>query len=140
MDLFNIIFFGLVYISPEVQPYNSTEFNIFDDRDLGALIVRPNSSTLSFSMDVVADPCPSIVWNFNGTALRTNDAIAFNNPCTEQSMRLSLSWTFMLNVTVSNATSGSYSAILSNIAGTTQLPKPVYITIPGNMFVSIIIF
>ena len=79
-------------------------------------------------MSVLADPCPSINWTFNGTYLRASDAIAFNNPCMEGAK--GLFWTFMLNVTVTPATSGSYSANFSNIGGTSQLPK-LYFTIPG---------
>ena len=114
---------------PQVQPYNFTEFNAFDDRDLGVVFTRDNGSILNFIVDVVADPCPSIEWTFNGTRLELNDAIVFNNPCVEEAR--SHNWAFTLNVTITRATSGSYSATLSNIAGTTLLPKRVYFTIPG---------
>lgn len=117
---------------PQVQPYNFTNLDAFDDRDLGALFVRPNGSALSFSIDVVADPCPSIEWSFNGLHLTSNDIITFNNPCVEESTnrKSNLTWTFLLNVTITQATSGSYSAILNNTAGLVHLPR-VYFTIPG---------
>ena len=88
---------------------------------------------MSFSVDVVAYPCPSIKWTFNGTLLTVNDNIVFNNPCMEYSENLQLNWTFTLNVTVLNTTSGSYSAelIMNHTNETIQLPKPLYITIPG---------
>lgn len=113
---------------PQVQPYNFRELNAFDDRDVGALFTRENGSTLSFSVDVVADPCPSIEWIFNGTPFTTNDTNTFNNPCIKEAR--GLDWTFTLNVTITRATSGSYFAKLINIAGITLLPK-VYFTIPG---------
>ena len=119
---------------PEIQPYNFTELDAFDDRELGALIVRPNNSALIFSVDVVADPCPSVNWTINGTYLRASEVISFNDPCKERAS--DLAWTFMLNVTITSATSGSYSANISNIGGTTQLPK-LYITIPGTIIIII---
>ena len=113
---------------PQVQPFNFTELNAFNDQEVGALFTRENGSILSFSMNVVADPCPSTEWTFNGVHLRPSDVVTFNNPCTEENG--GLNWTFTLNVTITIATSGSYSAKLKNIAGTTQVPK-VYFTIPG---------
>ena len=115
---------------PQVQQYNFTELNAVDDRDLGALFVRPNGTALSFSIAIIADPCPSIMWTFNGAQLHTGDAIMFNNTCME--VAKSPNWTFTLSVTVTRVTSGSYSAKLNNTAGITQLQK-VYITIPGML-------
>ena len=114
-----------------MQPYNFTSLDAFADRDLGALIVRDNGSTVSFSVDVIARPCPDIEWIFNGTRLEADDnTVTFNNPCMDASSR-STTWTFTLNVMITRATSGSYSAKLSNTAGNTQLPKTIYLTIPG---------
>ena len=111
-------------------PYNLTALDAFDDRDLGAVFTRDNRSTVSFSVDVIADPCPDIVWNFNGTSLGpSNGTIAFNNPCMEAGAR-SLNWTFTLNFVLTAATSGSYCANFINIAGSTYSPK-AYFTSPG---------
>jgi hypothetical protein len=113
-----------------VQPYDFDELGAFDDRDLGALFTAmDNSSVVSFSASVMADPCPSIEWIFNDTVLRMNDFIAFNNPC--MGVIRGLNWTFTLNVTITSTTSGSYTANLSNIAGTIQLPKALYFTLAG---------
>ena len=111
-----------------MQPYNFIGLNALDDPDLGAIIVRDTGSTLSLSIDVVADPCPSIKWTFDGTQLDSSDAIMFNNPCMEASR--SPNWTLALRVTITRATSGIYSAKLNNTAGITQLPQ-IYFTIPG---------
>lgn len=115
-----------------MQPYNFIELDAFDDRDLGVIFTKDNGSIVSFSMEVIADPCPRIVWKFSDTILNISDAIVFNDPCIEEAR--SHNWTFMLNVTMTRASSGSYSANLSNIAGTTTLPKPIYFTIPGNTY------
>ena len=114
---------------PEVH---FTEFDGFDDRDLGVIFTKDNGSILNFSVEVVADPCPSVEWIFNGTRLEVSDTIVFNNPCVEDSQARSHNWTFTLNITVVRATSGNYSAKFTNIAGTTILPKSVYFTIPGK--------
>ena len=114
-----------------MQRYNNSEFNIFDDRNVGALIAMNSGSTVSLSVDVLANPCPSVVWSFNGTALGpSNDTITYNNPCMEESM-LNI-WTYTLNVVLTPATSGQYLANFTNIAGTTFLPR-AYFTIPGML-------
>ena len=117
-------------VVPQVEPYNFTELAAFNDRDLGALIVRQNGTSLMFSVHVIADPCPYITWSFNGTRLElSNEMISYNNSCIEDSTR-SPNWIFTLNVVLTAATSGNYSAYFTNIAGTTVLPM-TYFTIPG---------
>ena len=119
-----------------MQPYNLTKLSAFNDRDLGALIVRNNGSTVSFSVDVLADPCPDIMWTYNGIRLGpSNNTFIYSNPCIEDSTRLPY-LTFSLNVILTEATSGSYSANITNVAGTTPLPN-IYITIPGMMMITI---
>ena len=111
-----------------MQPYNFTQ----PDQDLGALIVRPNGTILVFSVDVVADPCPDIIWSFNSIRLGpSNKTFTYNNVCTEAGTG-SPTWTFTLNVTLTAATSGNYSASFTNIAGTAFLPK-TYLTISGTL-------
>ena len=117
-------------VSPQVQPYNFIKLGAVSDRDLGALIVKDNGSTVSFSADVVADPCPNIMWSFNGTRLGpSNETFTYNNACLGAATRDHV-WTFTLGVMLIVSTSGKYSASFSNIAGTTSLSK-LYFTIPG---------
>ena len=114
------------------MPYNFTELGAFDDRDLGALIVQDNATIVNFFVDVVADPCPDITWFFNGTQLGpVNSIFTYSNPCVGATEGSSPNWRFTLNLTLTEVTSGSYSASFTNIAGTTQLP-PAYFTIPGT--------
>lgn len=112
-------------------PYDLTALNAFDDRDLGALIVRENGSDITFSVDVTADPCPTIAWSFNGVPLGPSNAtFRYDNPCSQGGV-VSPNFTFTLRVPVlTEDTSGPYSANLTNMAGTTTLPK-AYITVPG---------
>lgn len=118
-----------------MQRNNFAEFDVFDDRDLGALIVMNNGSTVNISVDILADPCPNVVWSFNGTALTPNDSnISYNNPCIKlEGSNTSLNtWTYTLNVVLTSDTSGHYSANFTNVAGTTFLPR-TYFTIPGTL-------
>ena len=118
--------------------YNLTELNAFDDRDLGALIVQENGTTVNFFVDIVADPCPDVMWFFNGTQLGPSNAtFTYNNACAAGDAR-SPNWRFTLTVAPLTAeTSGSYTASFSNIAGTTQLQTPAYFTIPGKYSVGV---
>ena len=130
-----MLFMCPIYIhssaTTQIQPYNLTKLGAVDDRDVGALIVRSNGDTVMFSVDVVSDPCPTIEWRFNGTQLGpSNSTFNYNDPCTVPGA-LSPNWTFTLAVELTAATSGPYTAIFTNIAGTTELP-PAYFTIPGS--------
>ena len=128
------MFHSLPSALTQVQPYNFTELGATNDRDVGALIVSANGSTVMFSVDVVSDPCPSIEWRFNGTQLGpSNSTFNYNDPCTAPGA-LSPNWTFTLAVELTAATSGPYTATFTNIAGTTELP-PTYFTIPGRILV-----
>lgn len=111
---------------------NSTEMTASEDRDLGALIVQDNGTTVNFFVILMADPCPNITWFFNSTPLGpSNSTFMFNDPCTEANAR-SPEWNFTLSVSpLTQETSGSYTASLTNQAGTTELPTPAYFTIPG---------
>ena len=116
-----------------MQPLNFTELGAaVDDRDVGALIVKTSGSTVRFSVNVVADPCPTVVWKFNGTALGSSNntfMYMYNNPCIEADSR-SLNHSFTLNVVRTSTTSGSYSANFTNAAGSALLLR-AYITVPG---------
>lgn len=109
------------------------ELLAFNDRDLGALIVQQNATTVNFYIDVVADPCPEIIWFFNGTQLGpSNSTFTYSNACADAVQGSSPNWRFTLDVVLTEDTSGSYTARFTNIAGTTELPIPAYFTIPGR--------
>ena len=121
-----------ILVPTEVVPYNFTELNAFEDRDLGALIVQESGTTVNFFINVMADPCPDITWFFNNTLIGpSNASFTYNNACADAGAR-SPNWRFELNVLLSEDTSGSYTARLSNLAGTAPLLTPAYLTIPGR--------
>ena len=115
----------------QARPYNFIALSAFDDRDLGALIVRDSGSDVTFSVDVVADPCSSITWIFNGIPLGSpNATFSYDDPCSQGGV-MSTNWRFTLRIPfLTEDISGPYSAKLTNMAGTTTLPN-VYITVPG---------
>ena len=120
-------------VSPQVQPLNFTELGAVDDRDVGALIIKSNGSTVRFSVDVVADPCPDVVWKFNGTALgSSNSSFMYNDPCINTGGG-NLIWKYTLNVVLTSKTSGQYVANFTSDAGTTLLPR-AYFTIPSMTY------
>ena len=81
-------------------------------------------------MDVVAYPCPDVVWSFNGIRLGpSNETFKYNNACLGACTRGS-NWRFTLDVVLTESTSGKYNVSFTNIGGITSLPK-IYITIPG---------
>ena len=113
---------------PQVQPY--TDLAAFDDRDLGALYVRDNGRPVNFLVNIIADPCPAVVWSFNGIQLGPSNAnFTYNNACSETGA-MRPHWTFTLDVVLTAATSGQYTATFMNIAGTTPLSR-IYFTTPG---------
>ena len=115
-----------------MQPLDFTELGAVNDRDVGALIVKNSGSTVRLSVDVVADPCPDVVWSFNGTALgSSNNTFIYNNPCIQAGGR-SLDHTFTLNVVLTDTTSGSYSANFTNAAGSSLVLR-AYFTLPGML-------
>ena len=124
---------------PNVRPLNFTELDAVDDRDLGALIVRDNGSIISFSVNVVADPCPNVVWILNSTALGpSNSTFIYNNACRAVHGRNSI-WTFSLSMVLTSKTSGKFSANFTNIAGTAIL-LGAYFTVPGMFIINVNIY
>ena len=94
--------------------------------------MRENGSVANFYVDLVADPCPTVQWSFNGTMLGpTNDTFSYNDPCNEPGAT-SPNWRFMLDVLLSENTSGPFSAEFTNIAGAVSLPS-AYFTIPSGI-------
>ena len=111
------------------------QLNAVDDRDFGTLIVRDSGNIVRFIVNIEADPCPSVVWSFNGTTLGpSNQTLMFNDPCIQTDAH-STNWTFFLNIVLTHETSGNYTANFTNFVGTTLLPK-AYFTVPGMLLSS----
>ena len=105
------------------------------DRDVGkpVLVSTGSGRSVVLSAVVTADPCPSVQWRMNGTNIRANDVYQMINPCPDSSAG-SPSYYFVLIITTTSATAGTYNAIFSNPAGTTSMPD-VFVTPPGMLAV-----
>ena len=87
---------------------------------------------------VIADPCPSIQWMVNGSAIGHSDAgYTISNPCGSLRSYLLLLSNFTLTITATTATTGTYNAILTNSAGTKEVPD-VFVTPPGILTLEMI--
>ena len=78
---------------------------------------------------VTADPCPTVQWTVNGTAV-SGVGYTLNNPCS--SPPGTNSFNFTLTITATSVRTGTYSATLTNPAGTENVP-PVFVTPPGML-------
>ena len=80
---------------------------------------------------VTADPCPSIQWMVNGSAVSTGANYVIGNPCSS-SPPGTTSFNFTLTITATAVTTGTYSSTLTNPAGTANVPD-VFVTPPGTL-------
>ena len=81
---------------------------------------------------VTADPCPTIQWMVNGSNIG-RAGYTLNNPCS--SPPGTTSFNFTLTITATSVRTGTYSATLTNPAGTVNVP-PVFVTPPGMLTVA----
>ena len=102
------------------------------DRNLGKPLLVSNSDgeQVTLFAVVTADPCPSIQWRLNGSAVSDGGNYIINNPCSGASAGTT-SFNFTLTITVTSATAGIYNATLTNAAETTEVPD-VFVTLPGS--------
>ena len=106
------------------------------DRDLGKpLLVAPSvGAQVTLFAVVTTGSCPTVQWRVNGSAISHNDAgYIIGNPCGSLgSYTGNTSFNFTLTITVTSATAGTYNAILTNAAGTREVPD-VFVTPPGML-------
>ena len=108
--------------------------NLTVDRDLGKpLLVAPRvgGQVILFAV-VTADPCPTIQWRLNRSAIsQSNPGYTIGNPCgSPGSYTGTTSFNFTLTITATTVTTGTYNAVLTNTAGTREVPD-VFVTPPG---------
>lgn len=102
------------------------------DHLVGSLIIQPSGTTnLVISLVVNFDPCPDVVWSFEGTPItEANVDYVLGSSC-DIGSSVDANYTFKLTiVTLTEATSGQYSAELSNVGGSTI--ASTYVTLPGE--------
>ena len=91
------------------------------------LLVAP--SAILFAV-VTADPCPTIEWRVNGTAIGSGAGYTLNNPC--NSPAGTTSFNFTLTIAATSARTGRYTAVLTNPAGTRNVDA-VFVSPPGML-------
>ena len=78
---------------------------------------------------LTADPCPTIQWMVNGSAV-SGAGYTLNNPCSSPAG--TTSFNFTLTITATSPRTGRYAATLMNPAGS-QAVMPVFVTPPGTL-------
>lgn len=117
---------GPIYI----EPLLTTNPEVVVDKYLGSLLlVSPLNMGLSL-IAVVMDPdiCPSVQWIFNGTNIPTTEfMVTVNDPCDGVSP-----YEYQISIpSLTQMTSGFYSAIFDDgLTEPTVQPK-VFVTVPG---------
>ena len=108
--------------------------NLTVDRDLGRpLLVAPRvGGQVTLFAVVTADPCPTIQWRLNGSAIsQSNPGYTIGNPCGSLGSHTgTTSFNFTITITATSAIAGTYNAILTNAARTREVPD-VFVTPPG---------
>ena len=92
------------------------------------LLVAPSDGGNAILFAVVtADPCPTIQWMVNGSAV-SGAGYTLNNPCSSPAG--TTSFNFTLTITATSSRTQTYNAILTDPAGTQNVPE-VFVTPPG---------
>ena len=94
------------------------------------LVALSVGGQVTLFVEVIADPCPSIQWRLNGTAVSNGGNYIIGNPCF--SAPDGTTFNFILTITATAVTSGTYSATLTNQVGTANVPD-VFVTPPGML-------
>ena len=96
------------------------------------LLVAPSDGGNAVLFAVVtADPCPTIEWRVNGTAV-SGAGYTLNNPCSSPAG--TTSFNFTLTITATSARIGTYTAVLTNPAGSRNVDA-VFVSPPGMLAV-----
>ena len=98
---------------------------------LPLLVAPSDGGNAVLFAEVIADPCPTIEWRVNGTAIGSA-GYTENNPCSSPAG--TTSFNFTLTIAVTSATAGRYTAVLTNRAGT-QNVDAVFVSPPGMLAV-----
>ena len=94
------------------------------------LLVAPSDGGNAVLFAVVtADPCPTIEWRVNGTAIGSV-GYTLNNPCFSPAG--TIVFNFTLTIAATSPRAGIYTATVTNAAGTVNM-LPVFVTPPGTL-------
>ena len=98
------------------------------------LLVAPSvGGQITLFAEVTADPCPSIQWMVNSSAVSGGGNYMIGNPCSSSPAGTTV-FNFTLTITATAVTTGTYSATLINRNGSTNVQE-VFVTPPGMLTV-----
>ena len=98
---------------------------------LPLLVALSDGGQVTLFAVVTADPCPTKKWRVNGTAIGSA-GYTVNNPCSSPAGNTSFNFT--LTITATSARTGTYTAVLSNPAGSRNVDA-VFVSPPGMLAV-----
>ena len=105
-----------------------------DDHYVGSLIVVDEGAASTISLNVTSDPCPTVMWSFNDVPIPVDTTeYTITNPCDNGSVAAGAIYTFTLTIpSVTEATSGSYTAEFITEGVATSILASTYVTSPGR--------
>ena len=96
------------------------------------LLVAPSTGEqVTLFAEVTAEPCPTVQWMVNGSAVSNAGNYTIGNPCFGSPAGIT-TFNFTLAITATSATAGTYNATLINSAGTANI-SDVFVTPPGAL-------
>ena len=113
----------------------SSSDNLTVDSDIGKplLVASSSGGQATLFAVVTTGSCPTVQWRVNASNIsKSNAQYTIGDPCPSVSFLNVSSYNFTLTITVTAMTAGTYSAILSNPAGTIEVPD-VFVTPPGML-------
>ena len=103
-----------------------------DDRLVGSLIVVDEGTPSTISLNVTSDPCPTVMWSFNDVPIPAEYTIT--NSCDSGSVAAGAIYTFFLTIpSVTEATSGTYTAEFTTEGVAMSVLASTYVTSPGGL-------
>ena len=100
------------------------------DRNDGTLIVANPLSEVIVNVSLIAEPCPGVIWSLNGSTIFNNTRYTISDPCGVGAQTFFFTFTLAI-ARISLNTSGQYSAVFTNAAGSTSLPSLI-VAVPGK--------
>ena len=117
-------------VRPSIMPLTATS-DVVADRMLGSVIVEPvGTLDRMITAVVTSDPCPTVVWEFNGSSITINNTeFMVSDPCGGENLS-----PYMFTLTIANLTeetSGEYSAVFTIPNAQPVRLERLFVTIPG---------
>ena len=135
-DMLMLSLFWYLYMPLSYSVIPAVSLSSSDDLTVDSIIGKPLLVAPSVGVEVIlyaevtADPCPSIQWRLNGSAVRNDGNYLIGDPCSSAPAGTT-TFNFTLTITTNTATVGTYSAVLINSPGRANT-SDVFVTPPGS--------